>query len=40
MTLDSVNQARLYVDDRCLFFQKPLLESGTEALKGSTGTRF
>jgi ubiquitin-activating enzyme E1 len=26
--LDNVN-ARLYIDQRCLYFQKPLLESGT-----------
>ncbi|KAI4304607.1 hypothetical protein MLD38_040092 [Melastoma candidum] len=30
--LDNVN-ARLYVDQRCLYFQKPLLESGTLGAK-------
>lgn len=33
--LDNVN-ARLYVDDRCLYFQKPLLESGTLGAKCNT----
>jgi ubiquitin-activating enzyme E1 len=29
--LDNV-EARLYVDQRCLFYQKPMLESGTQVL--------
>ncbi|KAI3639974.1 hypothetical protein MIR68_001979 [Amoeboaphelidium protococcarum] len=33
--LDNV-QARQYVDRRCVFFQKPLLESGTLGTKGNT----
>ncbi|KAM0995912.1 hypothetical protein ACFX2C_005981 [Malus domestica] len=33
--LDNVN-ARLYVDQRCLYFQKPLLESGTLGTKCNT----
>ncbi|KAK4762426.1 hypothetical protein SAY86_008194 [Trapa natans] len=33
--LDNVN-ARLYVDQRCLYFQKPLLESGTLGEKCNT----
>ncbi|CAN4113795.1 unnamed protein product [Withania somnifera] len=33
--LDNVN-ARLYVDQRCLYFQKPLLESGTLSAKCNT----
>ncbi|GJR00193.1 ubiquitin-activating enzyme E1 1-like protein isoform X2 [Tanacetum coccineum] len=33
--LDHVN-ARLYVDQRCLYFQKPLLESGTLGAKCNT----
>eukprot|EP00270_Netrium_digitus_P011470 TRINITY_DN3658_c0_g2_i1.p1 TRINITY_DN3658_c0_g2~~TRINITY_DN3658_c0_g2_i1.p1 ORF type:complete len:761 (-),score=244.34 TRINITY_DN3658_c0_g2_i1:199-2184(-) len=33
--LDNVN-ARLYVDGRCLYFQKPLLESGTLGTKCNT----
>ncbi|KAF2288478.1 hypothetical protein GH714_007827 [Hevea brasiliensis] len=33
--LDNVN-ARLYVDARCLYFQKPLLESGTLGAKCNT----
>lgn len=33
--LDNVN-ARLYVDSRCLYFQKPLLESGTLGTKCNT----
>lgn len=33
--LDNVN-ARLYVDQRCLYFQKPLLESGTLGAKCNT----
>jgi len=33
--LDNV-EARLYVDQRCVFYQKPLLESGTLGTKGST----
>ncbi|PKI49887.1 hypothetical protein CRG98_029725 [Punica granatum] len=35
--LDNVN-ARLYVDQRCLYFQKPLLESGTLGTKCNTQT--
>lgn len=33
--LDNV-EARTYVDQRCLFFHKPLLESGTLGTKGNT----
>eukprot|EP01018_Ginkgo_biloba_P004737 Gb_01549 [translate_table: standard] len=33
--LDNVN-ARLYIDSRCLYFQKPLLESGTLGTKCNT----
>eukprot|EP00741_Cyanophora_paradoxa_P000064 tig00000057_g61.t1 len=33
--LDNV-QARLYVDRRCVYYRKPLLESGTLGTKGST----
>ncbi|KAK9154014.1 hypothetical protein Sjap_001494 [Stephania japonica] len=33
--LDNVN-ARLYIDGRCLYFQKPLLESGTLGTKCNT----
>lgn len=33
--LDNV-EARLYVDQRCLFYQKPMLESGTLGTKGNT----
>lgn len=33
--LDNVN-ARLYVDSRCVYFQKPLLESGTLGTKCNT----
>ncbi|KAJ7950026.1 Ubiquitin activating enzyme E1 [Quillaja saponaria] len=33
--LDNVN-ARLYIDQRCLYFQKPLLESGTLSAKCNT----
>jgi ubiquitin-activating enzyme E1 len=33
--LDNVN-ARLYIDQRCLYFQKPLLESGTLGAKFNT----
>lgn len=33
--LDNV-EARTYVDRRCIFFQKPLLESGTLGTKGNT----
>ena len=29
-------QARLYLDQRCLFYQKPMLESGTLGTKGHT----
>merc|ERR1719382_1182615 len=32
--LDNV-QARLYVDQRCVYYQKPLLESGTLGPKGN-----
>ncbi|XP_058214651.1 ubiquitin-activating enzyme E1 2-like isoform X1 [Rhododendron vialii] len=35
--LDNVN-ARLYIDQRCLYFQKPLLESGTLGAKCNTQT--
>jgi ubiquitin-activating enzyme E1 len=35
--LDNV-QARLYMDQRCLFYGKPLLESGTLGTKGNTQT--
>merc|ERR1719409_998830 len=31
--LDNI-EARLYMDSRCLFYQKPLLESGTLGTKG------
>eukprot|EP01130_Rhizamoeba_saxonica_P008666 TRINITY_DN3497_c0_g1_i1.p1 TRINITY_DN3497_c0_g1~~TRINITY_DN3497_c0_g1_i1.p1 ORF type:complete len:1135 (+),score=421.45 TRINITY_DN3497_c0_g1_i1:197-3406(+) len=33
--LDNI-QARLYVDSKCVFFQKPLLESGTLGTKANT----
>ena len=33
--LDNVN-ARLYVDSRCVYFCKPLLESGTLGAKANT----
>jgi len=33
--LDNI-EARLYMDSRCLFYQKPLLESGTLGTKGNT----
>jgi ubiquitin-activating enzyme E1 len=33
--LDNLD-ARKYVDRRCVFFQKPLLESGTLGTKGNT----
>lgn len=33
--LDNVD-ARLYVDSKCLFYQKPMLESGTLGAKGHT----
>lgn len=33
--LDNV-EARLYVDQRCLYFQKPMLDSGTQGTKGNT----
>ena len=33
--LDNVD-ARLYVDSKCLFHHKPLLESGTLGTKGNT----
>jgi ubiquitin-activating enzyme E1 len=29
-------EARTYVDRRCVFFRKPLLESGTLGTKGNT----
>ena len=32
--LDNV-QARLYVDQRCIYYQRPLLESGTLGAKGN-----
>lgn len=36
--LDNVN-ARLYVDSRCVYFQRPLLESGTLGTKCNTQVR-
>ncbi len=36
--LDNVN-ARLYVDQRCVYFNKPLLESGTLGPKCNTQVR-
>lgn len=33
--LDNI-EARLYVDQRCLFYRKPMLDSGTLGTKGST----
>jgi len=33
--LDNV-EARLYIDQRCLFYRKPMLESGTLGAKGNT----
>jgi len=33
--LDNV-EARLYIDQRCVFYRKPMLESGTLGTKGST----
>jgi ubiquitin-activating enzyme E1 len=33
--LDNV-EARLYMDQRCLFYQLPMLESGTLGTKGNT----
>jgi ubiquitin-activating enzyme E1 len=33
--LDNVD-ARLYLDQRCLFYQRPMLESGTLGSKGHT----
>ena len=33
--LDNVD-ARLYMDQRCLFYQLPMLESGTLGTKGNT----
>lgn len=33
--LDNV-EARLYVDSKCVAFQKPMLESGTQGNKGNT----
>lgn len=33
--LDNV-EARLYVDQRCVYFQKPLVDSGTLGTKGNT----
>lgn len=33
--LDNV-EARLYLDQRCLFYHKPMLESGTLGAKGHT----
>lgn len=37
--LDNVD-ARLYMDQRCLFYQLPMLESGTLGTKGNTQARF
>ncbi len=31
-----VMQARLYVDSRCVFYRKPLMESGTLGTKANT----
>jgi len=36
--LDNVD-ARLYMDQRCLFYQLPMLESGTLGTKGNTQVR-
>jgi ubiquitin-activating enzyme E1 len=36
--LDNVD-ARLYVDQRCVYYQKPMLESGTMGTKGNTQVR-
>ena len=36
--LDNV-EARLYMDQRCLFYRKPMLESGTLGTKGNTQVR-
>jgi len=36
--LDNV-EARLYMDQRCLFYQLPMLESGTLGTKGNTQVR-
>jgi len=33
--LDNID-ARLYMDQRCLFYQLPMLESGTLGTKGNT----
>ena len=33
--LDNI-EARLYMDQRCVFYRKPLLESGTLGTKGNT----
>lgn len=33
--LDNI-QARLYIDQRCMFYHLPMLESGTLGTKGST----
>lgn len=33
--LDNV-QARLYVDSKCVYYRKPLMESGTLGAKGNT----
>ncbi len=33
--LDNVD-ARLYVDERCVYYRKPMLESGTQGNKGNT----
>jgi ubiquitin-activating enzyme E1 len=33
--LDNVD-ARLYVDQRCVYFQKPMIDSGTLGTKGNT----
>jgi molybdopterin/thiamine biosynthesis adenylyltransferase len=37
--LDNID-ARVYVDGRCVANQRPLLESGTEGLKGHVQVRF
>lgn len=36
--LDNV-AARLYVDGRCVYYRKPLLESGTEGTSGNVQVR-
>lgn len=37
--LDNIN-ARRYIDRRCIFYELPLLESGTMGCKGSTQVVF